>query len=63
MSAPINGFKGNRATFEGKEDKESKLVLLLFRIVYLGKEAKMVVRLEGVIVVCHEVCEGVGYVP
>lgn len=53
----------NRArTFKGEEDKEGKLVLLLLRVVDLAEEAKMIVGLQGVVIVGHDVREGVRYV-
>ena len=46
-------------TFESKENEESKLILLLFRIVDFTKKAKMIITSHRIIILTQNIGKGV----
>ena len=50
-------------TFKGEENKESKLILLLFGIVDLREETEMIIRFQRVIIISHHIREGITDIP
>lgn len=52
-----------RPTFECEKDKESNIIFRLCRVVDLTKEAEMIVALERVVIVGHDVREGIRDIP